>query len=187
MKEFKQSIVGTRFFVLKGQKLQYALRCIFLIGLLYNNPFDYLHAQNTKDEYLVYNRNIKFHDYIVMGSLFADNRRGLIDRNYVDIDYSDSLRNYISQLTYNNWITLLSDDSTDWAAALILNNIFGMNVHNKSIINDTSTWRDNWKKKEIKFWSKYLKKKRNFKKISSFMKSPDPLEDRFAKGLLQDE
>jgi hypothetical protein len=130
---------------------------------------------------LINNKTIKFDDFKLVPSLTGP--KVLVDLDYIDISYNDTLKNYILNLKYENWVRLLSCDSTDWAATLILNNIFGINFHNKSI-DSYPDWVDIDKKKDLKFWKKYLANPKNFQKIAAVLKSNESISDRFANGEL---
>jgi hypothetical protein len=57
------------------------------------------------------------------------------------------------------WLKLLNDENTDWAANLILYDIYDRNAFMLAQNNNKNTWRKFMKQDDIKYWKQSLKKR----------------------------
>ena len=89
----------------------------------------------------------------------------LLDKHYVPSYYDIHVtinkeeRSTAKRLSRECWISLLNDKSTDWAANLILYDLYRKDATDFRIFDLKS--RDDWvlqmKKRDVAYWTKYLK------------------------------
>lgn len=84
---------------------------------------------------------------------FASNQRIFVE-NITDTD-----RERLKKIPLETWLQLLEDKNTDWAANLILYDIYERKAA-MFVKFDKSIWQEYMKEEDIKYWKEELNKKR---------------------------
>lgn len=123
---------------------------LFLSFFIYLSGF-------SQDEHPISNKNIKY-GAIRISSKFLDSNKFEPSRTYITVDLAQSTRHIITKFTYDEWMNLLNDSTTDWAANLCLYNIFKRDAEFFSLWQTREKWLNlgYFKKNEIKYWQNNL-------------------------------
>ena len=102
---------------------------------------------------MINNNNIKY-GALKVGARFVDSGKFEPSRIYILIDLTSSVRSAITKFSYEEWMKLLNDTTTDWAANLCLYNIFKRDAEVFSLWKTRDEWVKfgNFRKNEIRYW-----------------------------------
>jgi hypothetical protein len=70
----------------------------------------------------------------------------------VIVDLTSQIRNKIDKTTCQDWMALLNDKKSDWAANLVLYSIYKRNALILSRNNSRELWVKSLKKDDLRFW-----------------------------------
>jgi hypothetical protein len=134
-------------------KIRYKIIVILLLSIS-----SYAMCQSKKVLFLINNDSIKYELLRPSTSLYDSNRIE-IEETRVSVILPTSIKKKLLRCNKNEWIKLLENSSTDWAANLCLYDIFlrdaliFVNVKNKE------AWRACCKSNDIYFWKDFLERK----------------------------
>ena len=78
------------------------------------------------------------------------------DNYKIIVDLSTKQWLTVKNLTKDAWLKLLNDTTKDWAANLILHNIYEKNARRLLIFNNREKWIFSQKKEDTEYWTKNL-------------------------------
>jgi len=104
------------------------------------------------------NDSIKFEIYRT-SSKFVGTGKIIPSKTIIKVVITDTMRKEIKKWRYSDWIKLLSATQTDWAANLMLYDIYEKDATVFKVIKTRDDWEGSYKKKDIDFWKKRLKNK----------------------------
>ena len=76
----------------------------------------------------------------------------------VVINLSQEEEDIVKKIDYQDWMSLLSNEQSDWAANLILYYIFDRDSKLLSRVKSRKEWKKYKKKEDLEFWKLHLKK-----------------------------
>ena len=120
-------------------------------------------AQNTRDssktlKNISFIENSKIKHEIVL--LACDTCVPITNIGYrVRVVLSENENEIIKKLNYENWMSLLSDNNSDWAANLILYNMYNKDAFLLARNDNRVLWITSFKQDDLKYWKKHLTKK----------------------------
>jgi hypothetical protein len=113
-------------------------------------------CQSSVNYSCLYNDSLKY-------NLFRPNLK-LVDSNVVEISPTrvevvlrNADRKKLENLKRSEWIKLLSDEKTDWAANIFLYDITKKDASTFEVVQNKEAWRKCCKANDLDFWKKTLK------------------------------
>jgi hypothetical protein len=124
-----------------------------LISIFFLFYFTTVFGQNKS---LINNATIQYSE-LRTGFKLIDSNKVELAQYFIEVELSDSLRNEIKKLAYKDWIALLCDVNTDWAANLCLYDLYKRDaVVARLFLKKRSEWIKCCKAKEIEYWKSHL-------------------------------
>jgi len=103
------------------------------------------------------NDSIKFTILKTQTKLLDSNKVSL-SQEFIKVKLSDSEKRKFRKMKPAQWLILLNDDKTDWAANLCLYDLYKKDAAVFKIVRTREQWRKCCKEQDIIFWSKELNK-----------------------------
>lgn len=139
----------------------------FLLYILHMNLLCNISTQKnietniSIDDSFIRNNKIKYS--LVLAS--CDSCSPIVNKGYrIVTQITEKERKIAHQLTYNDWVRLLNDKKSDWAANLILYDIFDKDALSFYSFNNRKKWLKYFKGEDLAFWEQKLKLTRESQK-----------------------
>ncbi len=102
------------------------------------------------------NRSLKY-SILKTAAEIIDTNRLVVPRYYVKVLLSGSRKNVIKKLSYDEWMNLLLNKNTDWAANLCLYDLFEKDaVIERLFIETRKEWLKCCRREDVEYWKKNL-------------------------------
>lgn len=110
-----------------------------------------------QSELPVTNETIKYK--IIRTSLRFVGEKTVIPSKYlIQVELNDATKARLRKLKKQQWVALLNNETYDWAANLLLYDLFERDaIPYHVLVKDRNTWLEKLKTEEIAYWSTYLK------------------------------
>ncbi len=133
-------------------------RLVFIIFLLimcaissYNQNVT---LKSIEDTNILWISNDKLEYYTVMRSCDTCIPIRTLAGLFVEVNITEKQKFLLKRVTYNQWLSLLNDDKTDWAANILLYYMYNKDAI--SLADDKKTWLLYFKNKDIEYWRRFL-------------------------------
>lgn len=136
----------------------------FLIIAIFVN-FTNSYGQNGNPINILNNDSIKFSLYNV-SLIMHPNWVIEPSKLCVKVALDDDTRKELIKFKYNQWMELLANPRTDWAANIVLYDLFKIDATEYIVIKNRADWIRTIKKRDTAFWKLNLKKRSFLKKVS---------------------
>jgi hypothetical protein len=130
------------------------ISAIYFIGLLF---WGMSTVKGQDKATFVNNKTIKFH--VVRKSMeLIDTNMIVPSKYFIRVELNNKQRSVIKNYTSADWMKLLNNVQSDWAANLIL-----YEMHERdaflfwSVVKNKERWRLSAKEEDIKYWNEHLK------------------------------
>jgi hypothetical protein len=131
-------------------------KILTLVILLYAPIESCLGQEGTvKNKFI--NNSINYR-IIISPTMLLDSNRIEISRTLVKVVLSKSQRNKIKKFSYEEWIVLLKNNYSDWAANLCLYDIFERDASFFNDVDSRDIWIKRSKSADVTYWEDYLRK-----------------------------
>jgi len=105
---------------------------------------------------IIDNKNIEYR-IIKTPTILLDSNRVELSKTYISVVLTDSARSKLKCISYNEWMTLLFDKYTDWAANLCLHDVFKKDAPLYRLDMNREKWIDCCNLVDIKYWKVNLR------------------------------
>lgn len=128
---------------------------LFLLSTLGSNVQGQpIERKTTMDLTFINNKKIKYY----IGLVACDTCAPIINIGYrVVVELSEKEQEIIKKINSKTWLKLLNNDSTDYAANLILYDIYDKDALILSMYDSKELWNKYLKKDDLEHWSNLLK------------------------------
>jgi hypothetical protein len=125
---------------------------IFFLFFLYLDSF-------SQNDSIINNKSINY-GMLRTSTKYLDSNKIEPSKTYIVVTLSPSARTSITKFTYEEWIKLLCDTTTDWAANLCLYNIYRKEADFFSVWDTREKWikLGNLRKNDISYWRNNLRR-----------------------------
>lgn len=123
-----------------------------------NIGFSQESTEKEVDLSFINNNKLKY-SIVIMSCTNCAPIRNIGYRVVVELDEKE--QKILKGIKIDTWKSLLQNDSTDWAANLILYSIYNKDAVALSMNDSIDLWKKDLKKDDLAFWRKQLKKKVN--------------------------
>lgn len=103
------------------------------------------------------NKAIKFR-IITTPIKLLDSNRIEPSQTLVEVYIDQNIKSGFEKLSYEDWIKLLSDENTDWAANLFLYDFYKRDASYLEVRKGRKFWKRCCKESEVVFWKKKLQR-----------------------------
>jgi len=138
------------------------IRSYFLFMFFFNSFTIFLFFEGisqTKFSFIK-NDSLKYHFGYVGMKVNPKTKGFTLSKFIIKIDLTDSAGDLLKRIKKNEWISKLTDSTTDWATNLLLYYLYERDATQYKVnITNREYWLIlNQKQKEIRYWKKYLPK-----------------------------
>ncbi len=114
-------------------------------------------CQTGKISHILNNESFKF-VLVRTSTNILDSNSIEVSKTVVRATITANNRAKLKKVKDEDWIALLTNESTDWATNLYLYNFFNRDATQFEVIKTKEDWRKCCKEKDIEFWKKNLRK-----------------------------
>lgn len=130
------------------------MKYLFFLAILCNSYRST--SQNTGLCLLVKNENLRFTIWNI-SPVFNDSEIIVEPNIVVHVSIPDSIKRRFKNISVNEWINLLENIESDWAANLILYEIYEKNALVFEFVKKREDWVRMYRKEDIEYWKQKLK------------------------------
>ena len=128
-------------------------RSVYLLTLL----FFVLSTAHGQHKVFIKNAKIKFNVFRTSFE-FIDTIQVILPKYFIRVDLNGKQRKEVKTLTKDDWMNFLNDNRFDWAANLLLYDMYERDAFLFfGGIKNKERWRLSQKEADIQYWSQYLK------------------------------
>lgn len=130
-------------------KFFFSVILIFLATILQGQSCENLQIANDAFKFRVRRTTIQFYD----------KNNVTPSKNLIRTDINDSMRMCIKKIDYNEWLTLLLNEKSDWTANLLLYELYQKDATKFKVIQNRDDWINSYKKEDVEYWTAVLSDK----------------------------
>lgn len=110
-----------------------------------------IYAQSFKQKKIINNKTLSF-KVIRTPTKILDSNKVELSQTLIKVYFKKGIEKKIKGLQFEEWISLLSDEDTDWAANLCLYDIYKRDASFLKIDKGRSYWKKCCKENDLAFW-----------------------------------